>query len=172
MESAMKRQGFAAVFLVLGGVACALGALAADKAQQGVKWRAKVSMQSGTTTLPERTLELCLPDTNPDEALVKQQSQSNCTVSNLKRTGNKTAADIKCTGPSPSDSHWELEKNGDSMRGTMTSKTATTTLHMKYDYTRLGGACPVQAAPTPSAMPQGTLEERRKKLQEMIGGSH
>jgi hypothetical protein len=171
MESAMSRQGFAAVFLVLGGAACALGAFAADKAQQGVKWRAKVSMQSGTTNLPERTLELCLPDTNPDDALVKQQSQANCTVSNLKRIGNRTAADIKCTGASPSDTHWELEKNGDTMHGTMTSKTATTTLHMKYDYTKLGGACAVQAAPTPSAMPQGTLEERRRKLQEMIGGS-
>jgi hypothetical protein len=169
MESAMEKQGFAVMLLAVGGACCAIGAGAADKAPQGVKWRAKVSMQSGTTTLPERTVELCLPDTNPDEELVKQQSQNNCTVSNLKRTGNKTAADIKCTGASPSETHWELEKNGDTMRGTMTSKTARTTMNMKYDYTKLGGACPIQTAP--SAMPQGTLEERRRKLQEMMGGS-
>jgi hypothetical protein len=28
----------------------------------------------------------------------------------------------------------------------------------------------VQQVPTQGAMPQGTLEERRKKLQEMLGG--
>lgn len=168
----MKKQDFAVVLVALGCAACAFGAYAADKAQQqGVKWRARVSMQSGTTTLPERTLELCLPDANPDEELVKQQSQKNCSVSNLKRSGNRTSADIKCTGQSPSETHWELEKNGDTMRGTMATKTATTTLNMKYDYNRLGGACPVQAVPTPSAISGGTLEERRKKLQEMMGGS-
>jgi hypothetical protein len=53
----------------------------------------------------------------------------------------------------------------------MVTKTASDTLTMKYDYTKVGGACEVQQVPAAGAMPQGgTLEERQKRLQELMKG--
>lgn len=146
--------------------------VAQDKAQ-GVKWRAKVTMQSKSFAMPERTMEICLPPTDPEQAAVQQgQAQANCKMDNYKRSGNKTSADMNCTGDRPSETHWEMENRGDTMTGTMVTKTASDTINVKYDYTRLGGACEVPKAPAAGAMPQGgTLEERQKLLQELMKGN-
>lgn len=156
----------------LATVVCALAAtaaLAADKVQ-GVKWRARVTMQSKSFSMPERTMDVCLPATDPDQAAMQQGQQNNCKMVDVKRSGNKTIADMKCGGDRPSETHWEMEKNGDTMHGAMTTKTADNTINMKYDYTKVGGSCEVQQVPAQGAMPQGTLEERKKKLKEMLGG--
>jgi hypothetical protein len=152
----------------------AAGVLAAEKVQ-GVKWSAKVTMQAKSFSMPERTLEVCLPATDPDQAAMEQGQQGNCKMSNFKRSGNKTSADMKCTGDRPSETHWEMQRNGDTMRGTMVTKTADNTINMTYDYTKVGGACEVQQAPAPGAMPKGAtpqgLEEQQKRLKEMLGGA-
>ena len=150
-----------------------VAAVVAQNKTQGVKWRAKVTMQAKSFAMPERTMEICLPPTDPEQAALQQgQSQANCKMSNYKRSGNKTSADMKCTGDLPSDTHWEMESRGDTMTGTMVTKTASDTINVKYDYTRLGGACEVPQVPAAGAMPQGgTLEERQKLLQELMKGN-
>jgi hypothetical protein len=148
----------------------AAGALAAEKTQ-GVKWRAKTAMQAKGFSMPERTLEVCLPDTDPDQAAMAQNQQGNCTMSNLQRSGNKTSADMKCAGERPSETHWEMERNGDTMRSTMVTKSADNTITVTSSYTKVGGACEVQQAPAQGAMPRGSLEEQQKRLKEMLGGA-
>jgi len=166
----MKQNSRVLTVATIAGALTVAGVLAADKAQ-GVKWRAKVTMQSKSFTMPERMVDVCLPVSDPDQAAMQQGQQGNCKMTNLKRSGNKTTADMKCTGDRPSETHWEMEKNGDTMHGAMTTKTASDTINIKYDYTRVGGACEVQQVPAQGAAPPGgTLEERQKKLKEMLGG--
>jgi hypothetical protein len=121
--------------------------------------------------MPERTVEVCLPATDPDQAAMEQGQQGNCKMTNLKRSGNKFSADMKCTGERPSETHWEMERNGDTMHGTMVTKSADNTITMTSSYTRIGGACEVQQAPVQGAMPRGSLEEQQKRLKEMMGGA-
>jgi hypothetical protein len=158
--------------LVLSAVAVSMlaaAALAAEKVA-GVKWSARVTMQAKSFAMPERTVEVCLPATDPDQAAMEQGQQGNCKLSNYKRNGNKSSADIKCTGDVASETHWEMERNGDTMRGTMVTKTADNTINITYHYTRVGGACDMQQAPAQGALPQGSREEQLKRLQEMLGG--
>jgi hypothetical protein len=149
-----------------------VAAVVAQNKVQGVKWRAKVTMQSKAFAMPERMMDICLPATDPDQAALQLgQAQGNCKMSNIKRSGSKTSADMKCTGDRPSETHWEMDNLGDTMHGTMVTKTASDTLTVKYDYTKVGGACEVPQMPAAGAMPQGgTLEERQKKLQELMKG--
>jgi hypothetical protein len=158
------------VLILVGVAGLAAGALAAEKVQ-GVKWRAKTSMQAKNFSMPERTVEVCLPATDPDQAAMQQGQQGNCKMSNIKRSGNKTSADMKCTGERPSETHWEMERNGDTMKGTMVTKSADNTITMTSSYTRVGGACEVQQAPAQGATPRGSLEEQQKRLKEMMGGA-
>ena len=146
----MKPSRQVPVLIMAGCVLVVAGVTAAEKAQ-GVKWRAKVTMQSSGLTVPEQTLEVCLPATDPDQAAMQQGQQGTCTMTNVKRSGDQTSADLKCTGNRPSETHWEMEKKGDTMLGSMTTKTADRTMNIKYNYTKVGGACEIQQAPAPGA---------------------
>ncbi len=158
--------------LVLSAVAASMLAAAALAAEKlaGVKWRAKVTMQAKSFAMPENTVEICLPATDPDQAAMEQGQQGNCKLSNYKRSGNKSSADMKCSGERPSETHWEMERNGDTMRGTMVTRTADNTINITYNYTKVGGACEVQQGAAQGALPQGSREEQLKRLQEMLGG--
>lgn len=136
-------------YIVLGTIACALasGAALAQKTVQGEMWRTKMSMQSQGFSMPARTMEVCMPPGKPEEAAIKQNQDqnSNCTISNFRQSGNKTSADIKCTGSGAMEGHWEIEKLSEtSMRGKMDAKTADGDMSMQYEYTRLGAACEVK----------------------------
>lgn len=136
-------------YVVLGAIACALaaGAALAQKTVQGEKWRAKMSMQSQGFSMPARTMEVCMPPGKPEEAAIKQdQNQNpNCTISNFRQSGNKTSADIKCTGDGAMEGRWEVEKLSEtSMRGRMDAKTKDGDVSMQYEYTKLGTACEVK----------------------------
>ncbi len=152
------------------GALAAFAVLAEDNVQ-GVKWRAKTSIQSKALNMPERTTEVCLPATDADQAAIKQgEAQKNCRMTSVKRSGGKTVADLQCTGEHPSETHIEVVKDGDTMQSTMTMKTASDTRTIKADYTKLGGACAIPKNPAQAALSQGTLEERKKRLQEMMSG--
>jgi hypothetical protein len=166
----MNRNG---KILAVAAVVCVVSvAVFAQNRVQGVKWRAKVTMQSNSFSMPERMMDICLPADDPDQAALQQgQGQGNCKIGNIKRSGRKTSADMTCTGDRPSETHWEMENLGDTMHGTMVTKTASDTVTVEYDYTKVGGACEVRQVPTAGAMPQGgTLEERQRKLQELMRG--
>ena len=80
--------------LAIAAVFCAVAvtAVVAQNKVQGVKWHAKVTMQSKSVNLPERTMDICLPATDPDQAALQQgQQQSNCKMVNVKRSaGSKS----------------------------------------------------------------------------------
>jgi hypothetical protein len=138
-------------YIALASFACALaGGLAlAQQKTMGEKWRTKMSMESEGFSMPARTMEVCVPQGKPEEALM-QQDNGNCSMSNMKTVGNKTSADIKCTGKDAMSGHWEMEKlSASSARGTMDAKTAEMSMKMKYEYTRLGEACEVKIVTPP-----------------------
>jgi hypothetical protein len=132
--------------LVMLCVVLACGVAAAQQNVQGEKWRFRVSMEMEGFSLPPTTMEVCVPaDQSPDEAMMQQQNNNNeCQITNIQRSGNKTTADIKCGGRDKMEGRFEIEMLGDTMRGTMTSRTADGTMTMKYEATKLGQACEVQ----------------------------
>lgn len=141
-------------YVLLASLACAVagGLAVAQQKIQGEKWRTKMSMESEGFSMPARTMEVCVPQGKPEEAVMAQQ-EGNCSVSNMKTVGNKTSADIKCTGKDAMSGHWEMEKLSEtSARGTMDAKTAEMTMKMKYEYTRLGQACEVKTYAPPQVV--------------------
>lgn len=130
-------------YVVLAALACAAAGMTAwaQTKVPGEKWRTKVSMQSEGFSMPARTTEMCIPKGKPENAMM-QQDNSNCAISNLKTAGNKTSADIKCSGKDAMEGHFDMEKLGeDSMRGSMNAKTSEMSMKMQYEYTKLPGAC-------------------------------
>ncbi len=139
----MKPNMSAVVLSVIAGLLAASAATAQEKVP-GEKWRMKMSMQTEGFSMPARTTEMCLPIAKPEEAMMRPQSadNSNCTMSNLRQSGNKTSADIKCTGKEAMDGHMEVEKlSENSVRGAMTGNTSGMSMKMEYEYTKLGQAC-------------------------------
>lgn len=144
--------------IVVSGIACILAATAyAQQKVPGEKWRSTVSMQTEGFSMPARTTEVCAPVGKAAETM-GQQGGDNCTISNWKQSGNKFSYDIKCTGEDGMVGHFEGENLGNTMRGSMTGKTADMTMQMKFESTKLGQACealdysnykpPVVAMPT------------------------
>lgn len=131
-------------FVVLATLTCAVAAVAfAQQKVAGEKWRMKMSMQAEGFSMPGRTMEMCLPKGEPQQAVLQQQEETgNCAVSNVRQQGGRFSADIKCTGSDGMDGHIEMEQLGaDAMRGSMTGRTADGSMKMEYAYTRLGQAC-------------------------------
>ncbi len=152
-------------WFVLGAFAAALagGMVPAQEKVAGEKWRTRASMQTEGFSVPERVMEVCLPKTDkPEEAMLNQQQPpGDCKVSNIKRSGNKTSADLKCTGPAAMEAHWEVETVGDTMRGTMDAKMGGRKMTTKFENTRLGQACEVPPVPNAKEM----LEQLKKRGQ-------
>jgi hypothetical protein len=129
--------------VVLAALACAVTGMVAFAQTKvpGEKWRTKVSMSTSGFNMPARTTEMCLPKGKPETAMT-QQENSSCVVSNVKNVGNKTSADMKCSGKEAMEGHFEMEKLGeDSMRGQVDLKTTEMAMKMNYEYTKLPGAC-------------------------------
>jgi hypothetical protein len=155
---------------VLGAFAAAVagGVALAQEKIAGEKWRTRTSMQTDGFSMPERTMEVCLPKTDkPDEAMLnQQQAPGDCKVSNIKRSGNKTSADLKCTGPTAMEGHWEVETVGDTVRGTMAATMAGRKMTTKFENTKLGQACEVPPVPNAREM----LEQLKKQRGQPGGG--
>ena len=129
--------------VVLSAIACLLPAAAALAQQKvpGESWRHTISMEAAGFSMPARTTEICAPVGKAEEAMSRQQGPSECSVSNMKQTGNKVSYDFRCTGKSAMDGHFESERNGDTMRGTMTGTAEGTSMKMKFEATKLPKAC-------------------------------
>lgn len=143
--------------VALAAIACALAGglvIAQQSSQPGEKWRTKMSMESEGFSMPARTMEVCVPQAKPEEAFMQQQDgNSNCSISNMKTVGNKTSADVNCTGKDAMSGHWEMEKiDANTMRGTLSAKTAEMSMKMKYEYTKLGQACEVKTYTPPAVV--------------------
>ena len=129
--------------VVLSAIACLLPGAAAQAQQKvpGESWRHTISMEAAGFSMPARTTEICTPVGKAEEAMSRQQGPSECSVSNMKQAGNKVSYDFRCTGKSAMDGHFESERNGDTMRGTMTGNAEGTSMKMKFEATKLPKAC-------------------------------
>ena len=77
---------------------------------------------------------------------VKDQKKSistdkNCTVTDLKQSGNKVTWKMKCTGKNAGDFSGETVYKGDTYDSTMKMQTQGQTMNMKVNAKRLGN-CP------------------------------
>jgi hypothetical protein len=127
---------------VLSAIVCLLPSIAAQAQQKvpGEAWRHTVSMEAAGFSMPARTTEMCAPVGKAEEAMARQQP-GECAISNMKQAGNKVSYDFRCTGKSPIDGHFESERTGDTMRGSMTGTAEGTSMKMKFEATKLGKAC-------------------------------
>jgi len=129
--------------VVLFAITCLLPS-AATLAQQkvpGESWRHTVSMEAAGFSMPARTTEMCAPVGKAEETMARQQGPGECAVSNMKQAGNKVSYDFRCTGKSPVEGHFESERTGDTMRGTMTGTAEGNSMKMKFEATKLGKSC-------------------------------
>jgi len=146
------------ILLALTAAATLLPGIAlAQKKVPGEKWKVTVSMESAGMSMPARTTEVCAPIGKAEEAMARTDSNSNCTVYDTQRAGNKFSAKMRCTGETPMEGSMEMVTEGNTMRGTTKMKMQGMEMTMKHDSTKLGTACealdysdykpPVVAAP-------------------------
>jgi hypothetical protein len=112
-------------------------ALAAGKTVPGEKWQQNITMQMQGMSMPMGTHEVCAPAGKPTELL---KPEKNCAVTNLRQSGNKTSADIKCTGKDAIEGSVEQIVEGNHVRGTMHMHSGEGDMTMKIDSQKLG-AC-------------------------------
>jgi Protein of unknown function (DUF3617) len=133
------------------------GVVLAQKKVPGEKWKTTVSMESAGMSMPARTTELCAPIGKAEESMARPDGNSNCSVYDTQRAGNKFSAKMRCTGETPMEGSMEMVTEGNTMRGTTRMKMQGMDMTMKYESTKLGTACealdysdykpPVVAAP-------------------------
>ncbi|MDR1726735.1 MAG: DUF3617 domain-containing protein [Acidobacteriota bacterium] len=162
MRHTLKFPGVATAAAVCVALAC--GAAMAQqkvKTQQvaGEKIRVKSSIDMQGMSIPSQTQEICIPAGQDDESTIMQQLQQgqggdNCKISNVKHSGNKFSADIKCTGEEAMTGHLEVETVGKTMRSTMDAKTSAGAMKMQSEVTRLGTACEVSQPKVARQTPQ------------------
>lgn len=157
------------ILSAVSGVLFASSAIAQTKVP-GEKWRHTVSMETEGFSMPARTTEFCAPIGKVETAVAQQQP--NCSISNMKQNGNKSSFDIACTGKDAMTGHFESERVGDTMKGMMTGSAGGTSMKMKFESTKLPGACqaddysnykpPVVAAVAPVDMCQTIADQSGK----------
>jgi hypothetical protein len=121
--------------------ACLLapGAFAAPAA--GEKWRITTSMSAQGMTLPGQSSEVCQP-VNSNETVVMDREQSNCTITDRRRSGNTESFAMRCTGEEPMEGRMEITHLGpDHYRGRMRATSNDGTFEMTYEGRKLGGSC-------------------------------
>lgn len=123
-----------------------LAAQAAGAAQPGLKtvpgekWQTKTSMQMPGMTMPATTAEVCLPvgRASAEEA---SKPQGECSYTNVKRSGNKFSADLKCRGKDAMEGSVEFTSEANRTTGRMLMKTGGETMTMNIETVKIGGAC-------------------------------
>jgi hypothetical protein len=126
-------------------LAAGAAALAADAAKKvpGEKWKQTVSIEAGGMKMPGRSFEVCVPKGKVEEALAKppQNPNQNCTMSDIKRDGNRYSATMRCTGTPPVEGKVELTHEGNRTVGQLEMTMQGMTMTTKFDATNTGAAC-------------------------------
>lgn len=125
-----------------GAIGTALLFVATASAQdstKGEKWRTTVTMETTGMKMPGRTVEVCAPAGNPEEQIARpQQPGAKCETYDMKRTGNRYSAKMRCTGDVPMEGAIESETQGDNVKGRMQMTMKGMTMTMNFDATKLG----------------------------------
>ncbi len=134
-------------------VAFAAPAFAQNKVP-GEKWKQSVGVEMAGMKMPSQTFEVCVPVGKAEQALARPPERDNCTVSNVKQSGNKFAADIACTGKPAMQGHIETTTEGNRNFGKMQITAEGMTMNMNFDSTKLGTACEATDLPAVAAKAQ------------------
>ncbi len=134
----MKTAAHTTMVGVLLCLACLSLAMAATKTVPGEKWQQKITVQMQGMSMPMGSTEVCVPVGKASADLFKPDK--NCAVSNLRQSGNKFSADIKCTGADAMEGSMEQIIEGNHMTGTARMRSAEGEMQIKMDSVK-GGAC-------------------------------
>ena len=113
----------------------------AQKKVPGEKWRQTISMEASGMKMPGRTLEVCVPVGQAEEALARPPENNDCKLSDVQRAGNKFSANIQCGGQTPMQGRIEQTTEGNRTVGKMQMQMQGMAMNMNFDSTKLGTAC-------------------------------
>ncbi len=133
--------------LALSGVAAILCSLAvpnpahAQEPVPGEKWRQSATMEMNGMKMPGQTSEICVPIKQRDEAL--SSPPENCEMYDMKRSGNRFSAKMRCTGENAGEGSIETISEGpDKSRTTIKmTREGGMTMMMSSEMTKLPGSC-------------------------------
>jgi hypothetical protein len=116
--------------------------LAADTMREG-KWEliTTMEMQGMPMKMPPTKIEHCYTKEDVKDQKKAITTDKNCTVTDLKQSGNKVTWKMKCTGKTPGDFSGETVFKGDSYNSIMKMVAEGQTMNMNVKAKRLGN-CP------------------------------
>lgn len=115
---------------------------AADTMREG-KWEliTSMEMQGMPMKMPSTKIEHCYTKEDVKDQKKTITTDKNCTVTDLKQSGNKVTWKMKCTGKNPGEFSGETVFKGDAYDSSMIMKSQGQTMNMKVKAKRLGN-CP------------------------------
>jgi hypothetical protein len=134
----MKKSVIAVLFaLVLPATCCA-----ADTMRDG-NWEliTTMDMPGMPMQMPPTKVTHCYSKEDVKDQKKTITTDKNCTVTDLKQSGNKVAWKMKCTGKNAGEFSGETVFKGDAYDSTMKMQTQGQTMNMKVKARRLGN-CP------------------------------
>lgn len=151
--SALTRFVTTAMIVIACGSAAAAGATV-----PGERWQHKMSMQMGGMTMAMPGGEVCAPVGQAAQELAKPDK--NCKLSNVRQSGNRFSADVKCTGKEPMEGTMEMTTGPDFMTGKMSIRSDDGEMTMVTESRKLG-AC--QAVDTGAMVAQAEAQAQKGK---------
>ena len=136
-------------------LACGTAATAAQTVP-GERWQHKMTMQMGGMNMPMPGSEVCAPVGQAAQELAKPDK--NCKVSNVRQSGNRFSADVKCTGKDAMEGTMEMTTGPDHMTGKMTVRSEDGEMTMVTESRKLG-AC--QAVDTGEMVAQAEAQAQK-----------
>jgi hypothetical protein len=131
------------LFAPLLGLLLAAPAAAAEK---GTWWEMTTEMEmvGMPFAMPATTFKVCQPDGDWSRPPEGKQDQ-NCTVRDVKRTGNSMKWKVTCTGEEPMEGEGEMTRTADTLSGRTRITSRQGEMNMKMKGKRVGGACDPEA---------------------------
>lgn len=116
---------------------------AADTMREG-NWELLTTMEMPGMpfSIPPTKIEHCYTREDVKDQKKAISTDKNCTVTELKQTGNKVTWKMKCTGKNSGDFSGETVFKGDTFDSTMKMETQGQAMNMKIKAKRLGNCLP------------------------------
>jgi hypothetical protein len=130
------------VIAILFALALAATSFADDTMRDGY-WELITTMEMPgmPMQMPPTTIKHCYTKEDVKDQKKTISTDKNCTVTDLKQSGNKVTWKMKCTGKNAGDFSGETVYKGDAYDSTMKMESQGQTINMKVKAKRLG-ACP------------------------------
>ncbi len=117
-------------------------------------WEMTVKMDMGGMSMPARTTQFCKRKDAGKESLATQNNKD-CTVSDMKTSGNRTTFTMTCTGEHPMTGRMDVTATADTYDGKMDMKSTAKGQEFEMRQTMQGrriGACTDQSQQAVAAM--------------------